>query len=732
MRGDGSRADVRSTLTPLRAVRETAGARPRYEPADYLLQYTAPPHGTLAGTAALWEALVRHTDDTEDLHRLQAAAWRRGLFRYALRLDQRAALAGSDDACVRIVERTRRHPDAARAALWAAAHVDPGNGRVVEELLTDLHAVGAQEAVDTLARRVVEAADPADVKAVGELALRLTAQGVTADVVDALVDSLAAHVDRTDPEHIIWALPHLAKATAGRPARRVVGPLAHRAARHADLTNTWRTTRLLDVLGAVGESRAAAALAARIVDGAADLDPDELPWLIGALQEAGAAHAARDLLALDPAARTGLTDVGTVSRLLQVLRKAGDDDGVRTLLRRSPARHIDVVGRPDFFDVASALCGFLMTLRELGAEEEFALLAERVAEGADLEDAEAMASLLDLFHHTGRPELVRLVLARQPVAELFYEDPEELRGLLCALLTVGAEAEFESLASEVVSHVPLTEPDAVGEVVELLWELGGERALAPLMAAALAHTPADEMFFLVRELSLAGAEDAAARLARHIAERVERPSVDAMEFVLWAFTEVGRAEAVQVLFDRGLLDGLDAVDYEGREALAGLVDTLCAAGKREAAREIAARAADGIALTDVYAIGTLLHTLTAHGFTQARAVLIRRAAAGAELTHVNGVARLIEAFLAAGDSDAVDEVLRRDPLGHIDRGWATETCHEALVAALRRAGAPQADEYARWARGAGMLPVEPCLPHGVGLDGSPDAPWSWASVTEQA
>ncbi|MET8682931.1 hypothetical protein ABZV77_01845 [Streptomyces sp. NPDC004732] len=732
VRGDGSRADIRSTLTPLRAVRASAGARPRYEPADYLLQHTAPPHAAPPGTVALWEALVRHTVDTEDLHRLQAAAWRRGLFRYALGLDRRAALAGSDDACVRIVERTRRHPDAARAAAWAAAHVGLSDDRAVHELLAALHASGDQEAVDTLARRLVEAADPADVQAVGELAERLAEADVTDAVVDALVDSLAAHVDRTATEGIVWALPHLAKATAGRPARRVVGPLAHRAATHADLTNTWRTTRLLDVLGTVGEPRAVAVLAARIVAGAADLEPGALPWLIGALRQAGADRAARDLLALDPAARTGLTDVGTVSRLLQVLGEAGDEDGVRTVLGRSPARHIDVVGHPDFFDITSVLCGFLVALRELGAEEEFAVLAERVAEGADLEDAEAMASLLDLFHHTGRPELVRRVLARQPVTGLFYEDPEELRGLLCALLAIGADAEFEALASEVVSHVPLTEPDAVGEVVVLLWELGGERALAPLMAAALAHTPADETFFLVRELSLAGAQDAAARLARHIAEHVERPSVDAMEFVLWAFTEVGQSEAVEVLFDRGLLDGLDAVDYEGREALADLVDTLCAAGRREAARNIADRAAAAVALTDVYAISTLLKALTAHGFTQARAVLIRRAAAGAELTHMNSVARLIEEFLAAGAVDAVDEVLRRDPLGQIDRGWATESCHEALVAALRRAGAPQADEYARWARGAGMLPVEPCLPHGVELDGSPAAPWSWASVMAQA
>ncbi|MYY81299.1 MULTISPECIES: hypothetical protein [unclassified Streptomyces] len=74
---------------------------------------------------------------------------------------------------------------------------------------------------------------------------------------------------------------------------------------------------------------------------------------------------------------------------------------------------------------------------------------------------------------------------------------------------------------------------------------------------------------------------------------------------------------------------------------------------------------------------------------------------------------------------------RRDPLAHIDRERATEACHEALVTALRKAGSPEADAYARWARAAGKLPVASCLPHGVQLDGSQAAPCSWAAVMEQ-
>ncbi|MFD6431555.1 hypothetical protein [Streptomyces venezuelae] len=731
IRGDGSRADIRGTLTPLRAVRESAGAPARYEPADYLLQHTAPPRTAPAGMAALWEALIRHTDDLEDLHRLQAAAWRRGLFPDALRLDLRAALAGSDDAYVRIVERTRRLPDGASAAVWAAARAEPSDDRAAEALLGALREAGCQEAVDTLARRLVAAVDPADVRAVGELVKRLTAVDATAEAVDVLVESLAAHVDRTDPRRIVGELEALAKATAGRTARRAVGPLAHRAAHHADVTITWHITHLLGILHTIGEPDAAAILVSRLVARAPDLDPDELPWLVGALQRTGTEHAVRALLAQDPASRTGLTDVDTVSRLLHVLKEAGDDDGVRTLLGRSPARHIDVVGHPDSFDVASDLCLFLMELRKLGAEGEFAVLAARVAQGADLEDPVALASLLDLFHTTGEPELVRLLLARQPVSELFYEDPAELRVLLGVLLSVGAEAEYDALVSDVASHTNLTDPDAVGEVVELLWETGGERGVAPLMAAAQAHTPPDGLVFLVQELSLAGADDASALLAKHIAEHLDGSEADTLEFVLWAFPVIGHSEAVEIVIDRGLLDELDAARYEGRESLAALIDTLCVTGRREAAEKLAARAVAESDLTHLYAIGSLLNTLTAHSLVDARAVLVRRAATGAELTHANSVARLIEGFLAAGATEAVEEVLRRDPLAHIDRDHATESCHEALVTALRKAGSPEADAYARWARAAGKLSVEPCLPYGAGLDGSPAARWSWAAVMEQ-
>ncbi|MET7358180.1 hypothetical protein ABZS76_06975 [Streptomyces sp. NPDC005562] len=727
VRGDGARR----TLVPLSTVREFAGAPPRYEPADYLVQHAAPAHPSPAGSAALWEALVRHTPDLEDLHRLQGATWRRGLIAYALRLDRRAALAGAADACTRVVERMAGHPDAAQAAAWAAtAHRDPSYGDATARLLTALHRSGSPAAVATLARRTVAATDPADVRALAELTRLLAGYGVPDDVVAPLIDSLVAQVDRVDPDAVIWVLRELADS----PAQRAVEPLAHHAATHATLTNGWNTAhswrlgQLLRVLKEVGASDALDTLVARVVASAEQIQSHELPWLIDVLQQTGAERAARTLLARNPAAGMGLTEADVVLRLLHVLREAGDDDGVRTLLDRSPARHVDVVGRPDLHDVGTLLCRLLTELQGLGAEAEFALLAERVAAGADVEGPDEVAAFLDLFHTVGRTDCARRLLARAPMSGIDYYDPAELRPLLDVLLGTGATAEFDALAACVAHDVEITNPDFVDEVVQVMWAAGEDRGIAPLMERALAHRPCEEMVFLAGSLHRAGAADAGTRLARHIAEHVENPDVNTMDLVLWTLLRADAPDAVRVLLGRGLLDRLDVTDHKDWYTPADLIETLCELGETEAAASIAEQAVATIELTATHDVGQLIATLTAHDLTGPRGDLVRRAATGAALTHMNSVARLIEAFLAAGETEAVDVLLRRDPLAHVDRGGATDSCHLALVTALRKAGSPRADEFARWSRAAGHLPDEPRPPYGSDLDGDPAAPWTWDHI----
>ncbi|MFF5971209.1 hypothetical protein ACFY7C_06730 [Streptomyces sp. NPDC012769] len=761
-RADGSRADIRRTLTPLRALRASAGAPPRYEPSDYLLQHAARPDGDREGPASLWDALVLHTRGTEDLHRLQSAAWRRGLFRHALSLDRRAALMGNGDACVRIVERTARHPDAARAADWAVVHMDLSDDDAVARLIAALRASGAPEAVDALARRLAARVDPRDVRAVAAFVDLLAEQGVsdgvaaslTESLMESLADSLADVLAGTHPLVLGSALSRLAT----RAPRGAFRATARYVAAHADLTDAYRAAPLMAALAAADVPDATATLVARVLAGAPDQDPDELPVLMERLWRDGVEQAVRALIALDPAARVGLGHADVVLSLLRVLRQAGDDEGVRTLLGRSPARHVDVVGDPDFYELEFLLCELLTEFHTMRADAEFGILADRLAAGMRNDSPSAVATLLDLFHSTGRTENARLLLARTPMAEVDYDDPAELTPLLRTLLRTGASAEYDALAACVVSDVDITDPDFVGEVVDVLWETGGQRGIAPLLERARAHRPPENAVFVVDHLSDAGARDAATGLAGHIARHVagadsdppdsdppdpdspdlpfpdrDFPDLDLTDYLLWSFQAAGASEALVLLLDRGLVDRLDPADgYADWHALTSLLGTLCTAGPKAAAhaRAFADRAAAGIDLAHTYGIAELLGIMTEHGLSAPRAALIRRAAAGASLTSRIGVARLIEAFLAAGAGEAVEQLLRRDPLARIDRGGAADADDEPLLTALRKAGSPQAETFARWARAAGRLPVEPYLPYGVDPGGRPAAPWSWPADEE--
>ncbi|MER8093523.1 hypothetical protein [Streptomyces goshikiensis] len=717
-RPDGSRLDIRRVLTPLEAQREFAGAPPLYEPSDYLLQHTAPREGT---SEALWKALARHTARPEDLYRLQGAAWRRGLFRYSLALDRKAVREGAPAACLRIVTRMAAHPDAAPAATWAAEHMDLSERHMVTELFAAFRASGLREPADVLGRRLAAQADPADVRAVADLAAWLANEGAAPEITTSLLDSLAGHADRVDPDAIGMALPDLSRV----PAHPVIGRLARRAASYAAFEEPWVLTRLLHGLRLCGTPEAPAALVARAVKAAPHLAAEDLPYLASGLEGTGDEEAVRAVLALDPASRIGLADGDVVLTLLQVLSKAGDENGVRTLIDRSPARHVDLAGDPDQYDYESNLRDLLVELRDLGAESEFTVLADRLAAEATVELPDTLASFIDLLHAKGMPDAARLLLARTPPAGIFYEDPRELSALFSVLYRTGSLAEFDALATAVVDDLDLSIPEFIAEVVGVLLETDPERGMRPLLERARAHTPHEYNVFIVAELYEAGAVEAAATLARHIAEHVETPSTDYVSFMLEVFHRCQVPEAVRALLDRGLVDRVDVTRYDDWYSLHSILETLCEAGATARAAEFAARIAEGLHLPQSVGIAELLRTMTAHGLTAPRDALIRRAASGASLTHMNGVARLVEALLALGEHEAVAQLLSQDPLALIDRSHATECGHQALVAALRKAGSPEAAPFARWARAAGRLPVEELLPYGLDPDGTPAAPWPW-------
>lgn len=150
-RADGTRTDVRATLTAIAALYPRSGAPAVYEPADYLDQYTRRSRPAPDGNPALWRALATYTADCENLEILGVRAWTRGLRTTAVRLWTKAAAAGHASSLL-----ARLGPvldPGGHAAMFSAVHADLTDSFDVAVLLRVLHEMSAQRQIATLVER---------------------------------------------------------------------------------------------------------------------------------------------------------------------------------------------------------------------------------------------------------------------------------------------------------------------------------------------------------------------------------------------------------------------------------------------------------------------------------------------------------------------------------------------------------------------------------------------------
>ncbi len=115
-RPDGSRTDIRRSVTALTAGRSRTGAPPVYEPDTYLMQHAT--HRPVPVPATCWDALVRHTTDVYDRVRLGHAAMDRGLRRIAVQLLEPTAEAGNSDAARAIADLLKAAHHDREAEYW--------------------------------------------------------------------------------------------------------------------------------------------------------------------------------------------------------------------------------------------------------------------------------------------------------------------------------------------------------------------------------------------------------------------------------------------------------------------------------------------------------------------------------------------------------------------------------------------------------------------------------------
>ena len=252
------------------------------------------------------------------------------------------------------------------------AHAALDNPGMVAGLLGSLRKAGAGEQVAALLAR-----DPAahaalnDPGGLAHLLNSLRDVGAEEQITTLLARDPAAHAALNSP----GGLAHLLDSLRTVSAQEQVTALASRASAHAPLDNPGEVAALLDSLRRAGAGEQVTALLARDPAAHAALDsPREVGRLLGSLREADAGEQVT-ALADRAAAHVALDDPHEMASLLVSLREADAGEQVTALLARDPAAHAALDGS---LFVANLLDS-LDSLREAGAQEQAAALAERLS-----------------------------------------------------------------------------------------------------------------------------------------------------------------------------------------------------------------------------------------------------------------------------------------------------------------------------------------------------------------
>ena len=190
--------------------------------------------------------------------------------------------------------------------------------------------------------------------------------------------------------------------------------------------------------GEAGAQEQAAALADRAAAHVALDDPDAVARLLDSLREAGAEQQAAALLARDPPPTSPST---TRAPWPGCWTACG-----RRARSSRPPRCWPVIPPPtSALDDPGAVARLLDSLREAGAQEQAAALADRAAAHVPLDDPVAVAWLLDSLREAGAQEQAA-ALADRAAAHVPLDDPGAVARLLDSLRRAGAQEQVTALA----------------------------------------------------------------------------------------------------------------------------------------------------------------------------------------------------------------------------------------------------------------------------------------------
>ncbi|MEU6436998.1 hypothetical protein ABZ874_22085 [Streptomyces albidoflavus] len=542
VRTDGTRTDIRHTLTALVASPDEANDTTAYEPADYLQQNLAAASEAPALVPALWDAMTIYVTDPFALMHLSYKARTQGFTKQAVLLLRRAIAAGYPGGWLNVLTATPKEAHARQdMALWFADNVPFDTMRDVFFRMGELRFEG-DRATGRLQARAVARVDLSDGEEINILfsllrqsgrenllldldpvsSVRLSDEyGVFAwlnRLVDAgYVEEAGRLVDRINGAELplenpsaMRSLIAAADACAQSPEWR--RELAMSAAKSADVSGGIEPLLdLVEVLKATS-MEAAGLLALRT---AASIDPEDtasVAFTLDELRHLGMTPTCR-LLAEWYAHTVALADPEDVGWLMDELANCGFDDLIDTVLARDPLGQIAL-------DSVTKVTLFLWTLARLGQKDVARSLALNSMADLELDDAEFTSCFLDELasltdSHTVKrfasyaaeeAPVTRTADLRFLISSLRRQDlreecdrlvhravreadlrPEGFVSLLRTLRDEGLDTHAESLVERAVTHKPVTEAAAREELLLTLRSMGEDAAADRLKAAS---TPA--------------------------------------------------------------------------------------------------------------------------------------------------------------------------------------------------------------------------------------------------
>ena len=256
---------------------------------------------------------------------------------------------------------------------------------------------------------------------------------------------VVSHIALHNLDPVTWLFAPLRGTGAGEDFIT----LADRAIAHCPVDNPKDVAEFLEELQEGGAQEQVSALLRR--DPAGQVAVDDEHAVLRLLNELANLNAQEQAKALAYRAATyvALDDPGRVATLLENFWKRRVLGYMTILLDRNPAAHVAL-------DDGYAVAKLLRVLKEVGAEEQVASLADRIAIDAPLHSIRDVAALMSALRAAGAREQLTMLINRDPATHVLIDDAWGLGSFVGELRHAGASEQVTRLLDRnPAAHVPL-------------------------------------------------------------------------------------------------------------------------------------------------------------------------------------------------------------------------------------------------------------------------------------